>query len=144
MPKLKRRYTFTILGIPTPKQSFRFTKTGHKYQTSKVVQDESNTRAQIVAKLPKKFSILDEPLKMEAEYVFPFPSSFSKKNILLAKSGKRFYKSTKPDISDNLNKGYLDAMQGVVFLNDSLVCEIRAVKYYGFTPKVVIKIETLG
>lgn len=145
MPSIgKKRYEFTVLGIPSPKQSFRFTRTGHRYQTSKVLQEESNARTQIVQQLPKNFTPLNAPLKVSCTFVFPFTKSFSKKKLEEAKAGKTFYKMTKPDYLDNLMKGYMDAIRGVVFVDDSIICGTgEGYKIYGFQPKTIITIEVL-
>lgn len=144
MPKVKKKYVFTILGIPSPKQSFRFTRTGHKYQTAKVVQGESNNRTQVIQQLPKGFKILDCPLKATFMFVYPFTKSFKKADLEEAKKGKIFYKSTRPDLMDNLMKGYMDSLNGVVFIDDALICKTgESEKRYGETPKTVITIETL-
>jgi Holliday junction resolvase RusA-like endonuclease len=64
------------------------------------------------------------------------PSSLSKKEKQLILSGGIVYKHTKPDISDNLQKRYFDALQGVLFTNDSRVCHIKdTMKFYGTNPR---------
>jgi len=51
------------------------------------------------------------------------------------------YKTTKPDL-DNLEKMLWDAMEGIVFINDSLICEKHnVIKTYGDTPGYSIILE---
>ena len=45
------------------------------------------------------------------------------------------YKTTKPDLPDNLNKVLFDAMESIVFINDSQVCHVKEMmKIYGNQP----------
>ena len=51
------------------------------------------------------------------------------------------FKTTKPDMPDNLKKLVLDAMSGIVFKDDGLICtEHEVMKYYGPNPGTYIKI----
>jgi len=50
------------------------------------------------------------------------------------------YKTTKPDLVDNLMKGLFDAMKGVVFIDDALVCKTETEKIYGLVPCTIIDI----
>lgn len=52
------------------------------------------------------------------------------------------YKQTKPDC-DNLWKQVGDAMEGVVYLNDSQICKIEITKIFGTTPRTEILIYQL-
>lgn len=134
---------FKVLGVPRPKQSFRFTKSGKSFQSEQVTKEEVSFRTQIIPQLPKIFAPFDEAVEMHCLYVFPYPSSMKKKDIELAKGGKIYYKTTKPDITDNLNKGVADAMNGVVFIDDARICIFTAMKIFGDIPRVEIKINTL-
>ena len=54
------------------------------------------------------------------------------------------YHLAKPDI-DNLFKGLTDALNGVVWEDDKLICEIgRQVKIYGDPPRIEIEIEEVS
>ncbi len=140
---------FEFRGIPTAKQSFRFAQRenaqGHtyvqKYTPADVQIAESNIRAAIQQQLPPNFVPWDGAILFRVQYVFPPPKSFKKKKLEEMRAGKRFYKTTKPDISDNLNKGVCDAMQGVIYLNDSQICQIFAEKIYGDIPITRISMQ---
>jgi Holliday junction resolvase RusA-like endonuclease len=134
---------FKFLGTPKPKQSFRFTKTGHRYQKADVVQHERSLAIQVMEVLPQGFVPFDVPIEMKCVFVFPYPASFNKKKLAEAKEGKVFYKDTKPDVTDNLNKGVCDAMEGLVFINDSRIAKFSAEKIYGDTPRTEIWITKL-
>jgi len=47
-----------------------------------------------------------------------------KKEMSMLEAGEIIYKTTKPDLSDNLSKGLIDTMQGNVFLNDSQIWKL--------------------
>ena len=139
---------FNILGEPKPKQSARFCKVGkfmRAYQTADVKRNEGDIRLQIISQLPKGFEpFTGGVIIKKLHYVFPVPKGFSKSKLTAIQMGEIFYKTTKPDLTDNLSKGLFDAMQGIVFLNDSQVCSMDNVKkYYGIQPRVEIEIEEI-
>jgi Holliday junction resolvase RusA-like endonuclease len=138
----------TILGEPKPKQSARFCKVGkfmRSYQTKEVKQNEQNIQGQILATLPEGFVPFSEAIAItKLHYVFSPLSSFSKKQKALIDSGIIVYKHTKPDLTDNLSKGLFDAMQGIVFINDSQIVSMDNVKkYYGNIPRIEIELEEI-
>jgi len=134
-------------GEPKPKQSTRINtkgfinqNTGKKqfaFQDPKVKVGENAIAWIAVQQLPRGFIPWDCPIVvLRAWYVFPIPASLSKKDKQLILSGEIVYKSTKPDISDNLQKLYFDGLQGVLFTNDSRVCHIQDTKkFYGTNPR---------
>lgn len=143
--------TFEILGIPQSKQSARFYATEingkasvRSFQSSKVKREERNIRLDIKSQLPPDFKPLMEGVRVSVTFIFPFPKSFSKAKLKQHDEGKVFFKTTKPDLTDNLMKGLFDAAQGVLFLNDSQVCEVHSVKIYGHTPKTVLRIKEIN
>ena len=51
------------------------------------------------------------------------------------------YKNTKPDLTDNLNKGLFDALQDIVYTNDSRIVKITDTsKIYGIHPRTELTI----
>jgi len=54
---------------------------------------------------------------------------------------KREYPSVKPDI-DNYTKALLDALEGVLWKNDSLICDCRVVKVYG-RPGITVQVSEM-
>lgn len=59
-----------------------------------------------------------------------------------SKNIKRKYPSTRPDI-DNLCKTALDAMNGIVYLDDALIVELHTKKIYGQQDALIIDISVL-
>lgn len=137
------RIVFTILGKPRPKQSVQFTKTGIAYQPTEVKLLQQNIRAQVVNQIPKNFVPWKGPLFVSCVYVFPFTTSLTKKLKKQVKKGKILYKDSRPDLTDNLNKPLFDAMNEIVFMDDSQICKFEAVKYYDEIPKILVTIQKL-
>ncbi|HHZ82352.1 MAG TPA: RusA family crossover junction endodeoxyribonuclease [Flavobacteriales bacterium] len=135
---------FEILGEPFSKQSFRFARRGnyiHKYQPKKIVNKENGVAWQIINQLPKGFVPTTEAVALVITYIFPPLKSWSKKKLVQLEAGEKMYKTTKPDLQDNLCKGVCDAMEGIVFINDSQICSLRSEKVYGLTPKTLIELH---
>ena len=45
---------------------------------------------------------------------------------------------------DNLQKGIFDAMEGILYKNDTQIVSVNAIKKYGDEDSVEVKIETLN
>lgn len=138
----------TFLGIPQPKQSFRVAKVGNfikKFQSAEVVKNERNIKFDCISQLPAGFKPFAGPLRIrKLDYVFPIPKSMSKKMVQFIRDGGIVYKSTKPDLTDNLNKGLFDALEGIVYINDSQIAEVQnSRKIYGETPYISLVIEEI-
>lgn len=141
---------FKILGIPSPKQSARFYaknfggKTMIKsYQKKEVVEKERNIAFEVRSQLPEGFIPYDCPLSIEVLFVFPPLSSMNKATKSAIENGEIIYKPTKPDLQDNLMKGLSDAMNGVVFVDDSRICKVESQKIYGLIPRTEVIIKKL-
>lgn len=135
---------FKILGVPKPKQSMKFTKKGFSYQPKEVKEQERNLKWDIKSQLPEGHTPYDGPLQLSVTFVFPPPAGWSKAKMGLLQQGVKFYKDTKPDLQDNLMKGVCDAMEGIVYTNDSRICKLTgSEKIYGMVPQTIIHIEPL-
>lgn len=143
---------FLIKGEPKPKQSARFRIAGKgekpfvmSYQKKSVKQAEQDIISQILGQLPKDFVPFTGKLAIKKlHYVFAPIKSLKKADLQLINSGIAVYKSTKPDLTDNLSKGLFDALEGIVYLNDSQICSIDNVrKFYGNVPRTELVIEEI-
>ena len=141
-----------ILGTPKPKQSARFRaiknpKTGKNfvssYQKKEVKDNEKNIASDVEKQLPIGFIPFDCPIGAKILYVFPMLSSFTKKQKEIIENNGIIYKDTKPDLTDNLNKGLFDACEGILYKNDSRVCKVDSVKIYGVEPRIELEIYKL-
>lgn len=140
-----------ILGIPQPKQSVRSrvvrTKTGKSfvqhYQTSEVKKNERNFSADAKTQIPEGFIPFSGPVKVKALFVFPPLKGFTKAKLNALSSGATIYKTTKPDLTDNLMKGTMDALNGVVFTDDAIIAEVESKKIFGIVPRIELEFEKL-
>lgn len=80
---------------------------------------------------------LDDPIRLTINYHVQMPGSWSKKKSALY-NGSPCIK--RPDL-DNYVKWTLDVLNGVVFIDDSQVFEIRADKKYSDEPRTEIIVE---
>ncbi len=139
---------FEITGEPRPKQSARFYHTGKfikSYQTQTVKNEESNVKMQVIAQLPAGFTITQNAIRVtKLHYVFSPLKKMRKSDLKAIEAGELVYKATKPDLTDNLNKGVFDALQGIIYTNDSQIISLDNVKkIYGLRPRVEIELEIL-
>lgn len=121
-----------IPGTPRPKQSARF-RIGNfrdkniimSYQTKEIKDEERSIKAIITEQLPNDFRIHLGPISVVSLiFLFPPLKSHSKKDIAKMENGFMVPKFTKPDLTDNLAKGLFDALEGIVYANDSQIWEM--------------------
>lgn len=125
--------TFHIRGEPHPKGRPQFARRGKfvtSYTPKKTRMAEADVRTQIIAQLQDGFTPLQGPLRLEATFRRQRPKSARKKDV---------WPTTRPDL-DNYLKLVLDAMNSVVFIDDSQLVSILVVKSYG-DPGIDIIIE---
>ena len=132
---------------PTPKQSVRFAG-GQAYQKASVVKIGKAITLLAKQQLPKGFEpFKDCALKAEVIYVFAHNKSISKRELQAILEGEQtgnyVRKFTKPDVTDNLNKLLFDALEGLIYANDSQISELHAIKVYGSKSKIILKITQL-
>lgn len=139
------RLTFKILGNPKPKQGDRqfIMKQGGKqriahYQPKEVTNEHANLKAQIISQLPPDFDLIASGLSAAVTFRFYPPKQLEKKML---KTNEAFAKTTKPDL-DNLEKMLWDAMEGVVFVNDSLIHSKTVRKIYSLSPGIDVHLYT--
>ena len=133
--------TINIRLIPQAKQSFKFTRSGIRYQPKEVKESKSNMQAQIIQQLPSDWEPLSGGILIrKLDFIFPPLKSFSKKKLALMGSGY-LPKFTRPDL-DNLQKNLFDAGNGILWMDDSQIYKIRELgRYYGNTPGIYLEFE---
>lgn len=150
--EISNRISLFIPGVPQPKQSVRsrIINAGEKsfvahYQTKAVKDTERNIRAIVISQLPKGFIPFSKGINItKLHYSFPPLKSFSKKILARINSGEEIIKTTKPDLTDNLNKGVFDALQGLIYLNDSQICGLNnCKKFYSKVPGIHLVMEEI-
>ena len=132
----KLELTFNLRA--QPHQSVRFTRSGRSYKPKKIVDYQAYVIKLVSDQLPEGFEIIPAGTLIfidQLHYQYAYPKAFSKKK---RQQGK-IYKPTKPDLQDNLNKAFLDALEGVVYEQDqNIVCINNLEKFYGETDKITL------
>ena len=80
----------------------------------------------------------ETPMQMQVSCYYPIPKSWPKKIKQEAIDEERF-PNVKPDL-DNVVKAVLDALNGVVYLDDAQVVNLVATKRYATEPRVEVYI----
>lgn len=132
--------------MPQAKQSTQFSKNGFAFTPAKKREYQNALKSAIANSqgLPPK--PLDKPLALIITYFFPAPkkhTSTKKKAAEFEARGNWAFKTSSPDM-DNLMKAVADAMNKVVFVDDSRVCDTRLRKFEtSGTPGIEIKLYEL-
>lgn len=136
--------TFVVLGDPVPKGRPRITTRGsfaHAYTPVKTKLYEKKICEQVKQTMLKiGMEIIEaKPIKVDLTINLPIPKSFSKKKQIAAVN-KTILPITKPDI-DNIQKSVLDALNKVLWKDDSQIVEINTMKFYSKIPSIVLTVS---
>lgn len=107
------------------------------YTPSKTVRYES-TVALFASQAMAGRAVLEGPLSLVICATWEWPASWSQK-----KRAANGFKVSRPD-ADNIIKACCDAMNGIVFHDDSQVALLSASKIYGEKPGVHISVGAMG
>ena len=133
--------TFMVEGTPVPKGRPRFARRGKfvsTYSPKTTVDYESKVSES--AKLAMGASEpLETPVGAYIYIILPVPASYSKKRTQACLSGQE--RPTKKSDIDNYCKAIFDGMNGIVFLDDSLIVSLHATKVYGTIGMVEVMIK---
>ena len=137
---------FTILGKPMAKQSVKAgtDSKGNRifYKDSKIVKREKEIIESLNNTLKKDHIIWEgKPIFVTITYVYEYPKAMSKKLINASLSGKTIFKTTAPDVGDNLNKLILDVLEKIVYSLDSEIVNINATKVYGTSNRTEVSLR---
>ena len=114
----------------------------HHYQPALIKHYEEWILACAKNQLPFHTMFTQEVHIIQLEFIFKVPSNFPKYKIKEIQNGIIHYKTTKPDLPDNLKKALFDALEGFIYENDSLICsENGVVKRYGINPGIILKLK---
>lgn len=135
---------FDVPGIPQGKGRPRAGKTKDGrvqiYTPGKTVMYES-TVALFASQAMAGRPLLKGPLRAVFYANMPIPASFSKRKREAAVA-QLIYPQSKPDW-DNVAKTCCDAMNGVVFVDDSQIVEGIVRKRYSVNPSVSVMVEQI-
>ncbi|MFY8183311.1 MAG: RusA family crossover junction endodeoxyribonuclease [Polynucleobacter sp.] len=133
--------TFMVEGTPVPKGRPRFARRGKfvsTYSPKTTVDYESKVSES--AKLAMGASEpLETPVGAYIYITLPVPASYSKKRTQACLSGQE--RPTKKSDIDNYCKAIFDGMNGIVFVDDSLIVSLHATKVYGTVGMVEVMIK---
>ncbi|GIV03997.1 MAG: hypothetical protein KatS3mg015_2827 [Fimbriimonadales bacterium] len=123
-----------VPGIPAPQGSKRHVGHGVLIESSRSVGPwRERVALHLVESHPSKPR--RDYIAVHLTFCFPRPKSHFKKDGTLRASAPKF--PGRPDI-DKLVRAILDAMTGIVFVDDSQVIRLTATKVYDTTPGVDI------
>lgn len=138
-----RYIALTVYGNPVAQGRPRFSRQGgfvKAYDPEKSKAYKSLIRLELQPLLSRPdFTPVYRDCRLRLKVFRAIPNSFSKKKREAAINGS-IRPTTKPD-TDNYVKGVLDALNGTVLKDDSVVCEIEAVKLYSDRPRIEIVLE---
>ena len=126
----KRNFIFEVKCNPVGKGRPRFAR--HKnfvkvYTPQKTAEFENIVRNQATI-LFKNQPLFETPIQVNLIAYFPIPKSFNKRQKQQALNNEIF-PTKKPDI-DNVAKAVLDALNGVIYKDDSLIVSTHISKLY--------------
>lgn len=131
---------FTVPGEPKGKGRPRLGRSGHAYTPHDTAVYENLVKVCFKEKYPKHVP-LDPDAEVRAEiiafYSIPKSASKKKRNDMLMGFARP---KKKPDC-DNIGKIICDALNGIVYHDDSQVVDLEIRKYYSDEPKVKIRME---
>ena len=133
--------TYIVYGEAVGKGRPRFAKRGNFVSTytpqkTKTYEDEIRMMASAAMGGSEP---LDTPVTVAIYIRVGIPTSFSKQKHREALAG--IVKPTKKPDADNVLKCFLDAMNGIVYLDDKQVVNIFLTKVYAETPAVEIMVK---
>jgi Holliday junction resolvase RusA-like endonuclease len=133
--------TYLVEGNPIGKGRPKFARRGNfvsTYTPTKTRNYEDLIK-DVARKAMGSNDLLETPVTVAIYITVPIPASYSKKRREACLSGSE-RPTKKPDI-DNIAKCYLDAMQDIVFLNDTQVLTLHITKVYGTVGMVEVMVK---
>lgn len=141
--KDKNQIELIVYGNPVAQGRPRFSRQGGFVKAYDPVKSKSYKQLIRLELQPllsdPDFTPIDQACCLKLTVFRAMPKSFSKKKR--EEASLRYIRPvTKPDI-DNYVKGVLDALNGTVLKDDSVVCEIFARKFYSERPRIEVVLE---
>ena len=130
---------FTVAGKPLAKGRVRFTKSGHAFTPDRTVNFEGKLALAAQAAMDGRPPV-EGPVAVTLEVHLPIAVSWSKKKREAAVLGQ-IRPTGRPDL-DNFAK-MLDALNLVVWNDDSQIVELVVFKRYSEAPQLAITVDTI-
>ncbi|WP_107839518.1 RusA family crossover junction endodeoxyribonuclease [Metasolibacillus meyeri] len=134
---------FVIPGKVQAQERPRFSRAGKGVRTHDAPKSKNYKEwVSIIAMQNKPQEPLQGALRLEVDiYVMPPKKYHTKpKQALIARGELR--PVTKPDI-ENLLKGIMDGMTGIIYRDDAQIVELVARKWYSMEPRAEIKVQQI-
>lgn len=133
--------TVTIDGDPVAKGRPRVTRAGIAFTPAKTRAFEAHARMAAQIAMDGRDPI-EGPVAVVVVAVMPIPMSYSRKKAEAALAGAT-RPAKRPDI-ENVAKAAFDALNGIVYRDDSQIVEMVARKVYGLRPRVEVTVMGWG
>jgi len=136
--------SFTVPGNPVAKGRARAFKRGNHigHYTPATTANYENLVKLLASQEMAGKKLFDGPVSLYVNLTFTVPESWSRKRKEMALMGE-IYPTVKPDL-DNCLKILGDALNGVVWVDDKQVVDVRVRKYYSSKPCAVVSVEPIG
>ena len=132
------RFVLEIPGVPVAKGRPRMTRSGHVF-TPKKTRDYELELKLLARDRMSGCQLFTGPLTVEVHAYLPAPQSWPRwKADRVADVGSKVSHTTKPDL-DNLAK-VIDGLNGVVWVDDSQICDLHVYKRYSTQPRLVVDV----
>lgn len=136
----KNMITFTVDGQPKIKQRVRFSKKNKKpYTPYETISYENWVKTCYKNQIGDIAFPSTEPLKISITAYFQIPTTWSKKKKAQAADG--IIKPTNSKDVDNIAKIILDSLNGIAYIDDHYVTDLKVKKRYSIIPRVEITID---
>jgi Holliday junction resolvase RusA-like endonuclease len=130
--------TYQVQLDPQGKGRPKFTRQGRAYTPAKTVAYEKAIQEQAKAAMGAS-EPLETPVAVYIYIIMPIPQSYTKKRTEACLSGTD-RPTKKPDI-DNVAKAFLDAMNGIVYKDDTQVVSLHVTKVYSTVGMVEVLVK---
>ncbi|ACC76131.1 RusA family crossover junction endodeoxyribonuclease [Paraburkholderia phymatum] len=134
------RVSFTVEGVPVGKARARVTRNG-TYTPKKTRRYEHDVRT-VAMQAMGALRPCRDAVHVSLVVFLPVPERFSKAKRAAALAGL-VYPVVRPDL-DNFEKAVTDALNGVVYHDDSQICDVVKSKRYSDRPRVVIECASIN
>jgi Holliday junction resolvase RusA-like endonuclease len=141
--------SFAVFGDPVAKGRPRFVAnasaagvqpSGRAYTPARTRRYEATVKEAAKAAMGV-LTPTDRPVQMTMVAFMPIPASWSKQKKARAMAGL-ILPTGKPDL-DNLEKSVTDALNEIVYRDDSQICDVTKSKRYSDRPRVVVRLFAL-
>lgn len=132
--------SFTVPGLPQGKGRARFGN-GRAYTPAKTVAYEGLIALAGQHAMEGR-ALVENPIYLMVDAFFPIPKSWSAARKRKAASSLVWH-TAKPD-GDNILKAAGDALNGIVWRDDSQIAFAKITKQYAEVPRLVVTVEVLN